>query len=126
MVVLEIPPPPLFHVGNLSFSNHVDSDREFSFCMLFLVASTHRCSTRWQVIVIGAGWAGAVAARALSRKGISVVVLEARNRVGGRAKTIGPNDGFPAAIDVGCSWIHGFKEGNVRVADGFIYFVCVD
>jgi hypothetical protein len=52
---------------------------------------------------------GAVAARDLASKGYSVLVLEARDRVGGRAKTwVGPG----AKIDVGCSWIHGYREGN--------------
>lgn len=60
-------------------------------------------------IILGAGWSGAVAARDLASKGYSVLVLEARDRVGGRAKTwVGPG----AKIDVGCSWIHGYREGN--------------
>ncbi|KAK1705205.1 flavin containing amine oxidoreductase [Colletotrichum tamarilloi] len=60
-------------------------------------------------IVIGAGWSGAVAARELASKGRKVLVLEARDRIGGRASTWVKGD---AKIDVGCSWIHGYKEGN--------------
>nr|XP_036578745.1 flavin containing amine oxidoreductase [Colletotrichum truncatum]KAF6786078.1 flavin containing amine oxidoreductase [Colletotrichum truncatum] len=60
-------------------------------------------------IVIGAGWAGSVAARELATKGRKVLVLEARDRIGGRANTWTKGD---VKVDVGCSWIHGFLEGN--------------
>ena len=40
------------------------------------------------VAIIGAGAAGIAAAHALSQSGLSVIVLEARDRVGGRAHTI--------------------------------------
>src|SRR2546421_13101595 len=39
------------------------------------------------VVVIGAGFAGLVAARELGRAGLGVLVLEARGRVGGRTWT---------------------------------------
>ncbi|WP_433262081.1 flavin monoamine oxidase family protein [Actinosynnema sp. CS-041913] len=41
----------------------------------------------YDVIVVGAGFAGATAARSLRRRGLRVLVLEARDRVGGRAWT---------------------------------------
>lgn len=56
------------------------------------------------VAVIGAGAAGIAAARRLVEAGgASVVVLEARDRAGGRAWTVEP-DGFP--LDLGCEWLH--------------------
>ncbi|KAF9878073.1 polyamine oxidase [Colletotrichum karsti] len=60
-------------------------------------------------IIIGAGWSGAVAARELASKGRKVLVLEARDRIGGRANTWAKGD---VKVDVGCSWIHGYLEGN--------------
>lgn len=57
-----------------------------------------------RVIVIGAGFAGLTVANALTNAGVPNLVLEARNRTGGRMSTesIG---GSP--IDVGAAWIHG-------------------
>ncbi|WP_213775732.1 NAD(P)/FAD-dependent oxidoreductase [Bradyrhizobium sp. dw_78] len=56
------------------------------------------------VAIIGAGAAGLGAAHALNNSGLSVIVLEARERVGGRAHTImaAPDISF----DLGCGWLH--------------------
>lgn len=59
-------------------------------------------------IVIGAGIAGLAAARQLQQDGLSVRILEARNRIGGRIFT-DRSLGIP--VDMGASWIHG-PEGN--------------
>ncbi|WP_125566751.1 flavin monoamine oxidase family protein [Nocardioides baekrokdamisoli] len=58
-------------------------------------------------IVIGAGIAGLTAARQLQRAGQRVVVLEARDRIGGRLHTL-CTDGL--ATDLGASWIHGIAD----------------
>jgi len=65
------------------------------------------------VIVVGAGVAGLTAARLLSREGRRVVVLEARDRVGGRVWT-DRRDG--RATDLGASWIHGTTDSPVAAA----------
>jgi len=54
--------------------------------------------------VVGAGAAGLAAARELARAGLTVRVLEARARVGGRAWTDVETFGVP--IDRGCAWLH--------------------
>jgi monoamine oxidase len=56
------------------------------------------------VIVIGAGAAGLAAAKTLVGRGYAVQVVEARNRVGGRAWTDTSRYGSP--IDLGCAWLH--------------------
>jgi monoamine oxidase len=56
------------------------------------------------VAVIGAGSAGIAAARRLVEAGrVSVLVLEARERAGGRAWTA---DADGIAMDLGCEWLH--------------------
>lgn len=62
-----------------------------------------------RVIVIGAGISGIAAAVDLQAAGLDVVVLEARNRLGGRIWT-DHRWGFP--LDRGAAWIHGSAPTN--------------
>lgn len=57
-----------------------------------------------QILVIGAGAAGLMAARELSKHGKKVIILEARNRIGGRIWTI--ND-FGIPLEAGAEFVHG-------------------
>lgn len=56
-----------------------------------------------EVVVIGAGFAGLVAARELGRAGLDVLVLEARDRIGGRTWTA-PRLGHD--LELGGTWVH--------------------
>lgn len=60
-----------------------------------------------KVIVIGAGAAGLSAARVLQDQGREVIVLEGRERMGGRLHTIQVGGGM---VDAGGNWIHGAPE----------------
>jgi monoamine oxidase len=55
------------------------------------------------VVVIGAGFAGLVAARELGRAGLGVLVLEARDRVGGRTWT---DHRLGHDLELGGTWVH--------------------
>src|SRR5215204_3392957 len=60
-------------------------------------------------IVIGAGAAGVAAARRLQGAKLSVLVVEARGRIGGRAWTV-QDSGLP--LDLGCGWLHSADENE--------------
>ncbi len=61
-----------------------------------------------EVIVIGAGLAGLTAAASLQASGVDVVCLEARERVGGRASSVG------GWLDLGATW---FWDGQAAIAE---------
>ena len=63
-------------------------------------------------IVVGAGVSGLTAARLLQDAGRRVIVLEARDRTGGRVHT----DRTAEATDLGASWIHGVTDNPVAAA----------
>ncbi|MET0445555.1 MAG: NAD(P)/FAD-dependent oxidoreductase, partial [Pseudorhodoplanes sp.] len=54
--------------------------------------------------------AGLGAARTLENAGLSVIVLEARDRIGGRAHTIMAAPGIP--FDLGCEWLHSADKND--------------
>jgi monoamine oxidase len=58
------------------------------------------------ILIIGAGAAGLMAARTLSKAGKKVTVLEARNRCGGRIHTLN-QDGNLKCVELGAEFIHG-------------------
>lgn len=66
----------------------------------------------FDAIVIGAGVAGLSTAQLLRRAGRSVVVLEARDRIGGRVIT----DRTVGVTDLGASWVHGITNSPVAAA----------
>src|SRR5487761_1494851 len=57
-----------------------------------------------EVVVIGGGAAGVVAAKRLCQASIRCLLVEARPRLGGRAWTV--HDGSGHALDLGCGWLH--------------------
>src|SRR5262245_2878116 len=58
------------------------------------------------VLIIGAGLAGLAAARRLANAGMHVIILEARDRIGGRVNTL-RDPRFPIPIELGAEFVHG-------------------
>jgi monoamine oxidase len=67
--------------------------------------SSPKRSGEGTVTIIGAGLAGIAAARALQAQGRTVVILEARERIGGRIWTARAWEGIP--LELGASWVNG-------------------
>jgi len=67
-----------------------------------------------QILVIGAGAAGLMTARALSKAGMKVTIIEARDRAGGRVFTTHPQD-FSMRIEAGAEFIHGDLPFTLRL-----------
>ncbi|KAH7850304.1 hypothetical protein Vadar_030720 [Vaccinium darrowii] len=61
------------------------------------------------VIVIGGGISGISAARTLQDANIKVLLLESRDRIGGRIHT---DYSFGCPVDMGASWLHGVCNEN--------------
>ncbi|HVB60862.1 MAG TPA: FAD-dependent oxidoreductase [Ktedonobacteraceae bacterium] len=67
------------------------------------------------VVIVGAGLAGLAAARALAAAGVNVIVLEARERVGGRVYTRPASDG--TLLDLGGQWIGPTQQRIAALAE---------
>ena len=77
--------------------------------------------------IVGAGLAGAAAAKALVAAGYEVVVFEGRDRVGGRVDAHGPGD-WPLAVDLGPSFVRGVDSSTLvdQLGDVDVVTVPVD
>jgi monoamine oxidase len=70
----------------------------------------------FSVVVVGGGAAGVAAARRLHDLSLDVLLVEARERLGGRAWTR-DNSGYP--LDLGCGWLHSADRNEWRlIAEG--------
>jgi glycine/D-amino acid oxidase-like deaminating enzyme len=77
----------------------------------------------YDVAVIGAGAAGLSAARELSGAGRTVLILEARDRIGGRIHTLHP-PGLPLPIELGAEFVHGNVASTFSIVDAAALLAC--
>ena len=79
-----------------------------------MINQLHGSNSIFDVVVIGAGWAGLGAAQTLKQHGIdNLLVVEARDYIGGRSITshhFGPDN----PVDLGSSWIHGVHRNPIQ------------
>jgi monoamine oxidase len=82
----------------------------------------HMTDNEYDLVIIGAGAAGIAAAHAARDAGLRAIVVEAQDRVGGRAFT--DYESFSHPFDHGCQWLHAAGINPLRpIADrlGFRY-----
>ncbi|KAL5333203.1 hypothetical protein BJX70DRAFT_392374 [Aspergillus crustosus] len=65
------------------------------------------------VIIVGAGLAGLSAAAKLQRAGLSFVILEARDRVGGKTWSQATPGDESAVVDLGAAWLNNVNQSKV-------------
>lgn len=97
------------------------------FVFVVLLALQIGCATRavdtvaprgekHDVIIVGAGLAGLTAAKQLDQAGLDVLLLEAQDRIGGRA--LADTTTFSVPIDYGAAWLHGLETNPLdEIAD---------
>ncbi|KAF9878306.1 flavin containing amine oxidoreductase [Colletotrichum karsti] len=67
------------------------------------------------VVIIGAGLAGLAAAREVIKGGLSCILLEARDRVGGKTWSEPLQQGQPGVVDLGAAWINDTNQHRMYV-----------
>lgn len=72
------------------------------------------------ILIVGAGAAGLAAARELSFSKLNVIVLEARDRIGGRINTHFDNE-FVTPIELGAEFVHGKPPEVLKLADRTVH-----
>jgi monoamine oxidase len=70
-----------------------------------------------EILILGAGISGLVLARELSKKGKQVILLEARERTGGRIHTI--ENEFPIPAETGAEFIHGRLSNTIKLLKNY-------
>lgn len=76
------------------------------------MTNTHQDENLYDVIIIGCGPAGLASAIDLQKFTTNFLLLEARDRVGGRVITDTSTFGSDAPVDLGAQWLHHYRPEN--------------
>lgn len=77
-------------------------------------SQTTQSPRKTQVLIIGAGLSGLIAAKTLKERNIDFIVLEARDRVGGRTYTV--EDPVHGWVDLGASYVGPTQDHILKLA----------
>ncbi len=69
----------------------------------WIALQSKESESEYDVLIVGGGFAGVTVARELSHKGLRCILLEAKNRLGGRAFTV---EFAQAQVELGGEWVH--------------------
>ncbi|CAG1998698.1 unnamed protein product [Fusarium graminearum] len=108
---------PRTQEGYLWWQSHTERGLETQ----AVVPSSHHIDNSYDVIVIGAGFAGLVAARELAAKGLKVLIIEARDRIGGRTWTA---RAFGEDFEMGGTWVHWYDD-TIRLERNILIRCCI-
>lgn len=93
--------------------SHRQRERTLYLALLsFLCSHSDNFMSEVDVIIVGAGAAGIAAGIEFQQSSLQYLVLEGRNRIGGRAWTDRETFGT-TAVDLGATWIHGFERNHI-------------
>ena len=112
----KMPPTPSDLASSIGLENGMTRR---SFCRLALLlgssafcgTSSMAASSSKTVLIVGAGMSGLAAAIDLKAAGYRIIILEGRDRIGGRLHTDTSLNGLP--LDLGASWIHGIRNNPI-------------
>jgi len=95
-------------VGECGYRFRRKFDKQMPLCIITIITLAYHNITMedTDILIIGAGAAGLMAARTLAKAGKKVAVLEARDRVGGRIHTL-ENASGQQPLELGAEFIHG-------------------
>ncbi|MEM6479754.1 MAG: FAD-dependent oxidoreductase, partial [Pseudomonadota bacterium] len=104
---LATPLGPLFFAGEATHPDHPATVHGALLSGQRAAAEIIAAGRSLRIAIIGAGFAGLGAAKALEAAGALPEIIEARDRIGGRVHSA---DLGNAKIDLGASWIHGIED----------------